>query len=298
MLDVIIVGGGPAGLSAALVLGRCLRKVLLLDSSNPRNSRSRAIHGFLTRDNIPPLEFLNLAKKDLLAYSNVSVRNIEVTNIQKRENYFEALLADGSVMNSRRLLIATGVIDNKPSIAGFDDFYGISIFHCPYCDGWEFRDLPLAVYGNGDHGFGVSLELINWSQNVTLCTDGPPNLSKEEKSELERNGINLREERISHLIGSHGSIETIIFHDGSPLLCSALFFTLGQQQHSDLAQKLGCEFTEKGSVKTDKYEATCVPGLYVAGDASGELQFVVVAAAEGARAAVAINKSIHQEDTR
>jgi thioredoxin reductase len=296
MYDVIIVGAGPAGLSAALILGRSRRRVLVCDSGHPRNAASRAMHGFLTRDGVPPREFLATAREQLRQYDTVELRDVEVVEAACRADArFHVRLADGAEHASRKLLIATGVADNLPDIPGFRELYGISVFHCPYCDGWEVRDRPLAIYGRGARGLGLSLELTGWSRDLVLCTDGPSGIDAEGLARLARNRIAVREERVTHLDGV-GGLDRIVFDAGEPLPRHALFFTTGQTQQSQLALGLGCEFNEKGTVRTGKYESTHLPGLYVAGDASRAVQWVVVAAAEGAEAAFAINTDLLIED--
>ena len=297
MYDVVIVGAGPAGLSAALFLGRCRRRVLLCDNGHPRNEASQAMHGFLSRDGMPPLEFLRLAREELRKYDTVEVRDVTVTDARcTDESRFETCLETGEVVRSRKLLIATGVRDNLPAIDGIDALYGRSVFHCPYCDGWEVRDQPLAVYGRGARGYGLSLELTAWSRDILLCTDGPSELDAEQVARLERNGIALREDRVARLEGTDGILERVVFADGSSAGRRALFFTTGQYQQSALAIRLGCEINDKGTVHTGKYETTHLPGLFVAGDASRAVQWVIVAAAEGAEAAFAINTDLIEED--
>jgi len=296
MYDVVIVGAGPAGLSAALMLGRSRRRVLVCDSGHPRNAASHAMHGFLSRDGMPPREFLAVAREQLRRYDTVELRDIEVVAAACRSNArFHVRLADGSEHEARKLLIATGVIDNLPQIPGFRELYGVSVFHCPYCDGWEVRDRPLAIYGRGTRGLGLSLELTGWSRDLVLCTDGPSGIDAEGLARLARHGIPLREDRVVRLEGN-GGLERVVFAAGDPLPRHALFFTTGQTQQSELALGLGCEFNEKGTVRTGKYESTHLPGLYVAGDASRAVQWVVVAAAEGAEAAFAINTDLLKED--
>jgi thioredoxin reductase len=295
--DVVIVGAGPAGLSAALILGRCRRSVLVCDAGHPRNAASQAMHGYLSRDGIPPLEFLSIARTELARYSTVAVRSVEVTDAScAADTRFDVTLATGERVRARKLLIATGVVDNLPPIDGFRELYGKSVFHCPYCDGWEVRDTPLAVYGRGARGRGLSLELTVWSRDLVLCTDGPAELDDDDRAKLERNGIAIREDRVARIEGRDGVLEHVVFEDGTRLARRALFFTTGQWQQSDLSLRLGCEVNEKGTVRTGKYETTHLPGLYVAGDASRDVQWVIVAAAEGAEAAFAINADLIEEE--
>lgn len=298
MFDVIIVGAGPAGLSAALMLGRCRRTVLVCDTGRPRNAASHAIHGYLTRDGLAPREFLAIARRELAKYGTVELRDVEVVGAECLDGRFRVTMTGGAQASARKLLLATGVADNLPTIDGFRELYGRSVFHCPYCDGWEVRDQPLAVYGRGDRGLGLSLELTTWSRDLVLCTDGASEIDDDGRGRLERNGITIREDRVARLEGRDGVLERIVFEDGSDLRRRALFFTTGQSQRSNLSNQLGCEFNDKGTVRTGKYETTHLTGLYVAGDASRAVQWVVVAAAEGAEAAFAINTDLTKEDLR
>lgn len=298
MYDVVIVGGGPAGLSAALVLGRCRRQVLVCDNGQPRNQASQALHGYLTRDGLAPTEFLRLAREELRQYTTVELRDVTVTDARCVDARFVARLETGESIWSRKLLIATGVRDNLPEIEGMRELYGRSVFHCPYCDGWEIRDQPWAVYGRGASGYGLSLELTAWTSDILLCTDGPSELDDTQIERLARNGITVREERVMRLESAGGVLQRVVFDSGLPAERRALFFTTGQSQQSPLAIRLGCEFNDKGTVRTGKYESTHLPGLFVAGDASRAVQWVIVAASEGAEAAFAINTDLIKEDLR
>jgi thioredoxin reductase len=296
VFDAIIVGGGPAGLSAALMLGRCRRRVLICDDGRPRNAASRALHGFLTRDGIPPAELLRLGREQLEPYTTVESRSVTVTDVQRVDGGFEATLSDGSRVAARKLLLATGVIDQLPAIPGIHDFYGSSVFHCPYCDGWELRDRPLAIYGKGERGKGLALELTAWSTQLFLCTDGPSELDDHDVDRLRRHDIAIYENAIAALEGTDGVLQRVRFVDGTSVSCRGMFFTTGEHQRSALPARLQCELTPKGSVFTGEYEATNIPGVYVAGDASRLVQLAIVAAAEGAEAAFAINTALLKED--
>lgn len=295
MMDVIIVGGGPAGLSAALVLGRCRRSVLVCDDGRYRNDPSRALHGFLSRDGMHPAELRRIGREQMERYG-IEYRCVRVTDARPQGNHFEVTLEGGERMECRKLLLGTGVTDKIPEIDGFERYLGFGVFHCPYCDGWEHRDGTLAVFGAGKNGAGLAVSLKTWSADVVLCTNGPAGLKPQEAERLRANGITVREQKIARLEGSEDAMEAIVFQDGSRLERKAIFLSTGQNQRCDLAGKLGCRFTRKGVVQTGKLEGTNIPGLYVAGDASRDVQLAIVAAAEGAKAAIAINQSLAEED--
>jgi thioredoxin reductase len=294
--DVVIVGAGPAGLSAALILGRCRRRVLICDGGAPRNAASHALHGFLTRDGIPPLEFLQIAREQLRPYPGLELREIEVQEVKRTASGFTVTLRNNTNVFCGRLLLATGVIDRLPEIEGLLPLYGRSVFHCPYCDGWEMRDRRLAIYGRGKNGAGLALELILWSRDLVLCTDGPGDIPPDEIGRLQQHRIKIEDTPIRRLVGLDGALQYIEFTSGEVLERDAMFFSTGNDQRCHLAKELGCQFTDEGAVATGDYEITNVPGVYVAGDASRLVQLAIVAAAEGAKAAFAINQELLKED--
>jgi thioredoxin reductase len=296
--DVIVVGAGPAGLSAALMLGRCRRRVLVCDAGRPRNAASRALHGFLSRDGIAPLELLRIGREELRQYDTVELREAVAVDAACVDGRFQVTLEGGERHAARKLLLATGVMDHVPDIEGLAPLYGRSVFHCPYCDAWEVRDRALAVYGRGAPALGLALELTLWSRDIILCTDGPAGIDRAGLDRLARNAVVVREERVARLAGTDGRLEQVVFESGEAIARQALFFTTAQTQRSHLAVAMGCEFNDKGIVRTGPYETTRMRGLYVAGDASRAVQWAIVAAAEGAEAAFAINTDLLKEDLR
>jgi thioredoxin reductase len=293
--DVIIVGAGPAGLSAALILARACRTVLVFDHGRPRNGSASQLHGYLTRDGVPPHDFRAMARDELSRYQAVRFVDLEVTEAACDDSRFHVTTIDDQRFFSKKLLLATGVVDHVPDIQGLRELYGRSVFHCPYCDAYEVRDKRLAVYGCEERGYGLALELLGWSKDVVLVSDGPCGIDAAGLARLAKHHIDVREEKVARLEGSDGRLARIVFESGDPIDRDALFFTTGQAQRSHLADELGCEFNDKGTVRTGPYQTTHLPGLYVAGDASRAVQWVVVAAAEGAEAAYSINQDLLKE---
>ena len=294
--DAVIVGAGPAGLSAAILLGRCRRQTLVCDSGEYRNARSEAIHAFIGRDGTHPDLLRERGRGELASYPSVELRDIAVHTARKAQTGFDVELADGQEIHCRVLLLATGVVDELPPLPGLDRCYGRSVFHCPYCDGWEQRDQPIAVYGRGHRGAGLALELTTWSRDLILCTDGSDELDDRDRDRLARNGIAVEERRIAELCADDGQLSAVRFVDGALLPRRAMFFITGQRERSGLAAALGCVFNAEGTVQTGENESTNVARLFVAGDASRRAQLAIVAAAEGAQAASAINAVLLRED--
>jgi thioredoxin reductase len=295
-VDVAVVGGGPAGLNAALVLGRCRRSVLLFDHGRYRNAASRTMHGFLSRDGASPVELRRIAREELRRYPSVAICESEVVGAQRAQRSFELHTRDGQVVHCRKLLLATGVVDEAPSVPGVRELLGVSVFHCPYCDGWELRDQSLVAYAHGDTGARFALGLTVWSPQVVLCTDGGDLPAPDMRERLARHHIALRSEPLERVSGDASHVE-LLFRNGSSLPARALFYSLGCRPGSDLMHQLGAPSLQgRSNVLVGRREETSVHGLYVAGDASRDALQAVVAAGEGSNAAVAINSELTRED--
>ncbi|HKU41310.1 MAG TPA: NAD(P)/FAD-dependent oxidoreductase [Polyangiales bacterium] len=292
--DVIIVGGGPAGLNAALLLGRCRRSVLLIDDGKPRNGVSHASHGVFTRDGEAPGELRRIAREQLRLYG-VVVQEDTVVRARCAADTFEIDTANGDRQTARKLLLATGLVDKLPDVPGLESCYGRSVFSCPYCDGWEVRDRPLAVLAQGRAGIDLALGLTTWSRDLVLCTNGWSRLSQTDRHALRAHAVALRTARVVRIDQVGGYVERIVFADGQMLPRSAIFIATEARQRSDLARALGCEFNLKGAVNTGKLQRAGPYGLFVAGDAAREANFIGVAAAEGLKAAYAINLELREE---
>lgn len=293
----MIAGAGPAGMSAALILGRACRRVLLCDTGTPRSWASKAMHAFLTREGISPQQFRRLARSELRTLRTVRFVPQAVKSASRAtDKGFRVKVGNGRTVTCRKLLVATGLFDHIPELPGIARMFGHSVFQCPYCDGWEFRRRPLAIYGKGQRGFEMARALTAWSADLVLCTDGPSRLSAVARQHLERNGIRMIEERIARLVGAGGRLRSIEFAGGRRVPREALFFDMPCMNQSRLAESLGCEFTREGRIRCGRYEATTVPGLYVAGNIIRDVQLSIVAAAEGARAAFGINRALTRED--
>jgi thioredoxin reductase len=300
--DVAIVGGGPAGLSAAVVLGRARRRVILLDDGKPRNYAARGVRCFLGCDGIAPDALRELGRKEARHYGVQSVdakvlaaRRLPATG--KGLARFELQTSDRTFV-ARALLLCTGVVDVLPDIANLRDFYGRSVHHCPYCDGWEHRDERLVAFGKTAKGaVNLSLSLRTWSPHVTACSDGE-RFDEQQRASLKKNDVKFRQERVVAMRGQGGVLQELAFESGPPIKCDALFFSSDQFQRSPLAAQLGVESDEDDLMRTGKKQNTRVDGLFLAGDADGEVQFAIVAAAEGAVAAVAINHFLQEDERR
>ncbi len=300
--DVVVVGGGPAGLAAALVLGRACRKVLVCDSGQGRNAPAAAVHGYLTQDGTPPSEFRRVGREQLKPY-DVEVRDGKVADARKVASGFEVALDGGEVVACRKLILATGMADVLPDIQGLRELWGKAAIHCPYCHGWEFRDRPWAFLAPPEATVEVATLLLGWTKQLALLTNGPSEVSAEHRAWLEKHAIEVVEGRIDRLEGAGGRLVAVHLEGGRRLERDVLFVRARLKQASDLPQKLGCTLLDQGMgagmVKTEPSGATAVEGLYVVGDASGVgVTSVASAVAEGSGTAGAANMAMLIEDAR
>ncbi|MFD1957171.1 NAD(P)/FAD-dependent oxidoreductase [Paenibacillus thailandensis] len=295
LIDVAIIGGGPAGLNAALVLGRARRSVIVIDEERPRNRVTRESHGFLTRDGMNPGEFRKLAKEQIGAYPSVRFAEDTAVAVSGRDGDFWIGTKTGAMYRSRKLLFAVGKKDLPIEINGLAEVYGKSAFVCPYCDGWEMRDQPLVLIARGDGAMHSAMLLSGWTNDTVLCTNGPDGLTPGQRAELDRHRIPVFEASIRAIESTYGIVECVILQDGITIACKGIFFTPRLAPGSDLPQTLGCRLTPSGTVAVDAYGKTNVPGVYSAGDAATELYQVVTAASTGALAAIGINGELLEE---
>jgi thioredoxin reductase len=296
--DVIVVGGGPAGLAAALWLARYRLRVRLFDAGNPRNEPTWAVHGYLGLEDPPPLELRRIgraqAERAGAEYTEATVRTIH-----GEEDGFTVLLADDAEFRCRRLLFATGLRDIIPEIPGLMDFYGSSIWHCPDCDGPTVQDLRVGVIGWGKQVAAFCMEMLTWTDRLEILTHGrEPELPPRALAALERFGIPVRTDAVVCIEGRDGRVERAVYEDGSTQEFDAMFFHIANGPGSSLPAALGCEANEEGILKVDDDFATTVPGIYAAGDIVYGSKLAIRAAAEGTRAAIGIYRSLLPEERR
>ncbi|CAN7676528.1 NAD(P)/FAD-dependent oxidoreductase [Paenibacillus sp. LjRoot56] len=294
--DCLIIGGGPAGLHAALVLGRARKKVLLIDEEQPRNRVTRESHGFLTRDGIKPSEFRRIAMEQISVYPTVDHVSDRAVSITGNDGNFQITTAQGERYEGKKVLFAIGKKDLPLDINGLTEVYGKSAFVCPYCDGWELRDQPLVLIVNGAKALHLAKMISGWTSRFTICTNGPDELSDAEKEELKQHNVPIYDSPIRSIVSNEGYVQHVELEDGTRLLCTGIFFGPKLAIGSDLPQTIGCEMTETGTVVVDQFGKTNVPGIYSAGDAASEMYQVIMAASLGAIASMSINSELLMEN--
>ncbi|WP_316799834.1 NAD(P)/FAD-dependent oxidoreductase [Pedobacter frigidisoli] len=294
--DVIIIGGSYAGLSAALALGRARRNVLVIDAGKPCNRQTPHSHNFLTHDGESPAQISGKAKSDVLKYPTVKMVEATVIKTSKEGNHFSVNLENGIHFHARKLLIATGLKDVLPDIKGLADCWAISVIHCPYCHGYEFRDEKIGLFMNGDHAFEMARTLWNWNKDLTLLTNGKSQLTVEQTERLRSRSISIIEDEIVAFEHENGMLESVVFRDNKRLILKAVYARGEIMQHLDFENQLGLSITNLNTINVDEQQRTNVEGIYAAGDCTTLMRTLSVTAASGTLAGVMINKELTTED--
>ena len=294
--DVVIVGGSVAGLSAALVLGRSFRRVLVVDSGRPCNRQTPHSHSFMTRDGTPPSQLTTLAREQALAYPTIQYRNGLIATLSKNDDGFSLTTDDNTRIRARKVLLATGLEDIMPPIEGFTECWGISVLHCPYCHGYEVRNQPLGVLIQGDHAVDYVGLIHHWSKKLTLFTNGPGAITDEQRSLIDRLKVPIIDTPVARLRHHNGVLSALELQDGNPIELTALFAPMPFRQHSDLAQQAGCTFNPAGLINVNVFGQTSVAGLFAAGDNSSPMRQLAVASANGVAAGAGINRELVTEE--
>lgn len=293
--EVIIIGGSYAGLSAAMSLGRALRKVLVIDSGQPCNRQTPHSHNFLTQDGQKPAEIANIALAQLAQYDTVQIHKGLAINAIKQEKGFSVETQEGNNFYANKLVFATGIKDIMPAINGFAECWGISVIHCPYCHGYEVRGQKTGILANGEAAAHYAQLINNWTKDLTVFTNGESTLTEEQKDKLKNHGIGLVEKTIDTIVHTNGKIEKIIFADGVDQPLDALYSRPAFVQHTAIAEGLGCELTEQGLLKVDGFQKTNVAGVFACGDNSNPMRSVAMAVASGSITGAMVNHELISE---
>lgn len=299
--DCVIVGGGAAGLSAGLVLGRARRRTLVVDAGQQSNRSAHGIGGLLGSDGRPPAELYAAGRAELAAYPSVEVRNGEVVTGARDGDDFELTLGDGARVRTRRVLLATGMEYRPPPVPGLAELWGGSVFHCPFCHGWEVRERPLAVLAAGERGVHSALLLRGWSDDVILLTNGAADVDADNLARLAAAGVAVDDRVVAELLSVDGELAAVRFADGSELPRRGLLVGTVLHQRSDLAEQLGADTADPGPVsadvlRVDPFCRTTAPGVFAAGDVSAQMPQVAAAVAAGSLAGAAVMQSLMADD--
>ena len=295
--DTIIIGGGAAGLSAALVLSRARRRVLVIDAGEPRNAPAAHMQGFLSRDGMPPTLLLETGRREVEGYGGEIRRGVATEVVRCGADGFQVLLEGGERLGARRLLVTTGLRDELPEIPGLRERWGRDVLHCPYCHGWEVRDQRLGIIWNGPQTVGYAQTVRQWSGEVTMfAPEGT--LTQAERTQLLARGIALVEDAVDRIVIEDDRLAGVAVAGGTVVACEAVFVPPRFVPHADLLLRLGCEVDDAGWVVTGAHGATSIPGVRVAGNVANARAQVITAAGEGSAAAIALNAELVDEDVR
>ncbi|GAA2000433.1 NAD(P)/FAD-dependent oxidoreductase [Nocardiopsis rhodophaea] len=303
MYDVIVVGAGPAGLNAALILGRALRRVLVVDSGEPRNARAHAMHGFLSRDGIDPREFRRIAREDLGAYVHVSIRDAAVSTVVTEDEGAGVVFEDGTIERTRTVLLATGRRDRLPDVKGVAEHWGAGVYGCPYCHGHEVIGKRLGVLGARTPDAHLAVQLTRFGRDVVLFTGGKPEYDEEAAAALQVTEVEVRTGAVEEVLGSEGAVTGVRLAD-SEVARDAVFLKTKLDPHGDIVESLGCEMLDDGSVRIDEHGHTSLDRIYAAGEAARLPNWpspwihAVTSAALGAMVALSIDHDLIVADVR
>ncbi len=279
--DVIIVGGSYAGLSAAMALGRSLRNVLIIDNGKPCNRQTPYSHNFITQDGIKPSVIAQKAKEEVLNYDTIKFLNDFAIRGQKTKNGFEIITENGKKIKSKKLIFSTGIKDTMPEIKGFSDCWGISVIHCPYCHGFEFKGQKTGIIANGNTAFHVASLVNNLTDKISILTSGKSNFTTEQTEKLKKNNIEIIETEISEIEHNKGNINNVVFKNEKKINFDAVYAAIPFVQHSNIPASLGCKLTEQGHIEVDDFQKTSIEGIYACGDNSTRMRSVANAVASG-----------------
>lgn len=294
--DVVIVGGGPAGLNCALWLSRYMHKVLVIDAGDPRNWETRGIHGYLGLEGIAPPELRKRGRAECERFGT-SFASARVSAVERTaDDHFRIALQDGVTVTAARLVLAIGVQDQWPAAPGLERCYGSTAHVCPDCDGYEALNKKTVVIASGRKAVGMALALTTWTRQIVICTNGEPaNVTQQQLGKLDALNIPILEARITCVMSANGEAQSVDLEGGMRLDCDQIFFSIGQEPADDLGATLGCKRDDIGRVITDDHFHTSVHNVYAAGDTIHGPQLAIAAAAGGAVAAVSIHHSLLPE---
>ena len=293
--DVIIIGGSYAGLSAAMALGRSLRKVLIIDSGLPCNRQTPHSHNFITQDGTPPQLIAEKARAQVLNYDTVQLYKEPAVSGKKTTHGFEITTGSGAAYHAKKLIFATGIKDLMPGIKGFASCWGISVIHCPYCHGYEFRNQPTGIMANGDRAFHLASLVRNLTNTVTILTSGKADFTKEQSDRLDQHALPIIETPVIEIEHEKGLLKNVIFEDGDRLPFKAVYAVLPFVQHSDIPVSLGCSLTEQGYIQVDAFQKTTVAGIFACGDSTSPMRSVADAVSTGNFAGAMANMELTNE---
>jgi len=294
-VDAIILGGSYAGLSAAMALGRSLRTVLVIDSGLPCNRQTPYSHNFLSRDGEKPAEIAKSAKAQVLAYPTVSYLEELAVEGRKTDTGFVISTKSGQSFTSKKLIVATGIKDLFPDIKGFAACWGISVIHCPYCHGYEFRHRKTGILAPAERAFHLASLVNNLTDDLTILTTRKADFDGEQLAKLEQHHIKFLETPIAEVEHENGQINNLLFEDGNKMAFDAVYAAVPFEQHSDIPESLGCELTEQGHIKVDGFQKTNIHGVFACGDNSSMMRSVATAVSSGNLAGAMVNKELTDE---